>query len=132
DTYPIEKIYQVAQLMREFELWPEARSAYQLVLDSPRLADSDGMKQRTLLGMGEASLGEGELEGAVTALSILLEEYPRSSIVLKGGISLARAYLAMEPPKPAEAREALSAVSRVLRSRPDKVAKAELDIMRGH
>lgn len=132
ETYEVEKIYRVAQLMAEFEQWQQAQTAYQLVLESPRIAQDDSLKQRVLAGLGGAAMGAGDLEAAVASLQQLIYEFPTSTMVIDGGTMLAEAYLAMDPPKTAEARQALAAVGRILVSRPSKVGKAKLDIMLGH
>jgi TolA-binding protein len=131
ENYEIEKIYRVANLMAEFEQWQQAKTAYELVLESPRIAQDDDLKQQVLDGLGKASIGAGELDDAVTFLRQLITEFPTSAMVMEAGISLAEAYLQMEPARTQEAREALTAVSRVLRSRPDKTGKARLDLTLG-
>ena len=77
-------------------------------------------------------MGAGDLDSAVSSLRTLIEEFPRSTMVMEGGVSLAEAYLQMDPPKTIEARQALGAVARILRSRPDKEGKALLDITLGN
>ena len=131
EAYEIEKIYRAAQLMAEYEQWEQAKIAYELVQNSNRIQTNKSMKQRVLLGLGEAAIGAGDPQAAATALQALVDEFPKSTTVLQGGSLLAEAYLAINPPNTEKAREALSAVSRVLRSRPDKVGKAHLDIMLG-
>ena len=134
DNYEIEKIYQVAQLMLENERWNEAKDSFKLVLASPRSQDNPSMRQRALNGMGESSLGAGDLDAAEQSFQSLIDDFPTSSMVLKAGISLADVYLEKDPPDPAKARLALGAVARVVRSLnpPNKVAKAHLDLMLGH
>lgn len=132
ETYEVEKIYRVAQLMAEFEQWEQSKVAYQLVLDHPTIEQDDALKQRVLAGLGAVSMGAGDLDSAVSSLRTLIEEFPRSTMVMEGGVSLAEAYLQMDPPKTIEARQALGAVARILRSRPDKEGKALLDITLGN
>lgn len=132
DNYEIEKIYQVAQLMLENKRWNEAKESFKLVLASPRGQDNPSMRQRALNGMGKSSLGAGDLEAAESSFQTLIKDFATSTMVLEAGISLAELYLQKEPPEPAKAREALGAVARILRSQPDKAAKARLDVMLGH
>lgn len=131
DSYEIEKIYQVAQLMLENERWNEAKDSFKLVLASPRSQNNPSMRQRALNGMGESSLGAGDLDAAEQSFQSLIDDFPTSSMVLKAGISLADVYLEKDPADPAKARLALGAVARILRSQPDKVAKARLDLTLG-
>jgi len=132
ENYEIEKIYRVANLMADFEQWQQAKTAYELVLESPRIEQDDSLKQQVLDGLGNASIGAGELDDAVTFLQQLITEFPTSAMVMEAGISLSEAYLQMEPAKTQEARDALAAVHRILRSRPDKTGKARLDLMLGN
>lgn len=130
-NYEIEKIYRVARLMADFEQWEQSQVAYQLVLESPRIQQDDSLKQLVLDGLGNAAIGAGDLTAAVESLQALITEFPTSAKVLDAGITLAEAYLAMNPPKTTEARDALASVSRVLRSRPDRAGKARLDLTLG-
>ncbi|MDF3129612.1 tetratricopeptide repeat protein [Kiritimatiellaeota bacterium B1221] len=137
EAYEIEKIYKVAQLMLENERWEEARDSYQLVLASDRTKDNDAMRQRALNGMGNAAMGAGDLDQAAEAFQTLITDYPTSSLVMEAGVSLSELYLMKEPKDPVKAREALSAVSRILVSLPGssdkaKIGKANLDIALGH
>ncbi|MGA0333435.1 MAG: tetratricopeptide repeat protein, partial [Kiritimatiellia bacterium] len=132
EAYEIEKIYQVGSLMLENELWPEAKNSFELVLASERVRSNDTMRQRALNGLGEAAMGAGDLDAAAESFQTLINDYPTSTMVVDAGISLSELYLLKDPPEPAKAREALGAVSRILRSRPDKVGKARMDIALGH
>jgi len=132
ESYEIEKIYRVAQLMLTNELWMQAQESYALVLDSERTQDDDSMRQRALNGMGEAARGAGDIDAAAESFQTLIDEYPTSTLVMDAGVSLAELYLAKDPPEPANARKALGAVSRILRSRSDKIGKAKLDIALGN
>nr|MDA3872968.1 outer membrane protein assembly factor BamD [Kiritimatiellia bacterium] len=132
EAYEIEKIYQVAQLMLDNKRWQEAKSSFELVLASERTRDDDTMRQRALYGMGKAAVGAEEYEAAVESLQTLITDFSTSALVVDAGISLSEAYLRMKPPQPEKAREALGAVSRILRSRPDKADRARRDIALGH
>jgi len=132
ESFEIEKIYQAAKLMLENEQWVEAMDCFKLVLASPRTKDDASTRQRALNGMGQSSMGAGDLDAASESFQILIDDYPTSTLVMDAGVSLSELYLMKDPPEPAKAREALLAVSRILRSRPDKVGKAKLDIALGH
>lgn len=132
ESYEIEKIYQVAQLMLDNERWQEAKSSFDLVLASDRIRDDDTLRQRMLYGLGKSSIGSEEYEAAVESLQTLISDYPRSALVVDAGISLSEANLRMDPPRTEQAREALGAVSRILASRPDKTDRARRDIASGH
>lgn len=127
-SYGIGKIYRVGKLMLDNQLWPEAMDGFRLVLDSPGISDNTAMRQRALLGMGDAALGAGDLERAAGALDTLIADYANSSLVMDAGITLADVYLDMDPPQFDKARAALGEVARILKSRPDKVGKAKLDM----
>ncbi|WFB35616.1 tetratricopeptide repeat protein [Kiritimatiellota bacterium B12222] len=131
DSYDIAKIYQVAQLMLENERWAEAKESFALVLASPRSQDNSSMRQRALNGMGEASMGEGDLTAAAESFQSLIDDFPTSSIVKQAGVNLCKVYLMQDPQEPAKARDAISAVARILRSQPDKVTKARVDVQLG-
>jgi tetratricopeptide (TPR) repeat protein len=132
EAYEIEKIYQVARLMLDNERWQEAKNSFELVLASDRTQDDDTLRQRALYGMGKASIGTEAYEAAVESLQTLITDFSTSAMVVDAGLSLSEAYLQMEPSQTDKAREALGAVSRILRSRPDKVGRARLDIAFGH
>lgn len=133
ESYEIEKIYQVAQLMLDNERWQEAKSSFELVLGSDRTRDDDTMRQRALYGMGKAAMGAEEYEAAVESLQTLITDFSQSSLVVDAGLALSQAHLRMEPPRTENAREALAAVSRILRNQasPSKIDRARRDIASG-
>lgn len=131
ENYEMEKIYRVATLMADYEQWQQAKIAYELVLDSPGIQQDDSLKQLVLDGLGEASIGLGDLDAAIDSLQRLITQFPLSAKVKEAGVHLAEAHLLKDPPQTQEARQALVAVSRVLRSDPDVTGKARLDLMLG-
>jgi len=130
--YSVEQIFQVAQLMLNNERWTEAASAYALVTESERLDADDPLRLRSLHGKGLASKGEGDLDQAVESFQALIDDFPNSAMVFDAGISMAEAFLAMDPPQAENARQALSHPARILRGRPDKIGRVRLDIASGH
>jgi TolA-binding protein len=131
DAYTDEQIFQVSQLMYDYDLFEEARRGFELALNRPRAAENQAFRQRSLLGLGRASISAGQLERGVQVLEDFIEEFPNNAMVVDAGIMLADAYLGSEPPNPQGARTALQHVGRILRSRRNPVDQARLDIALG-
>ncbi len=135
EDYGPRQLFQVGVLMHENERFVEAIDSFALVMQN--LGDdeeSETLKQHTLLKIGQSGVGAGadRLQDAADALEQLIKDYPKTSLVLEGGITLSEIYLAMDPPKTEEAKKALAAASEILVPRPNPVKRNEIGIALGH
>ncbi len=131
ESYTDEQIFQVSQLMFNYELNEEAMQGFQLALSRPRAAENVTFRQRAMLGFGQSALAAGNTDEAKKILSDFIEEFPTNAMVVDAGILLADAHLDREPPDTTQARAALQHVGRILRSRRNPADQARLDIALG-